>query len=165
GGARGILARLLDEAISDLELADQGVVKELLRALTHLPGSQTSRPAPESELIGHADRDRRVAVLRRLENRWRVIQGFTDPRWPLERTYRITHEALVARIQQYGEEGSARDRARQIFHHGLTLWLQGGKSGEDLLPEHHFDAVQRHIEDLVLRTPDERQFYEGCKDK
>lgn len=165
GGARGILARLLDEAIDDLELADQGVAKELLRALTHLPGSQTSRPAPEPELIGHADRARRVSVLRRLENRWRVIQGFTDPRWPMERTYRITHEALVARIQQYGEEGSARDRARQIFHHGLTLWLQGGKLGVDLLPEHHFDSVQRHIEDLVLRTADERQFYQECKDR
>jgi uncharacterized protein YjbI with pentapeptide repeats len=94
-----------------------------------------------------------------------VIQGFADPRWPEERTYRITHEALVARIQQYGEEGSSRNRARQIFHHGLTLWLQGGKQPEDLLPEYHFDSVQRQIEDLVLRTVDERLFYQECKDK
>jgi serine/threonine protein kinase/uncharacterized protein YjbI with pentapeptide repeats len=165
GGAHGILARLLDEAIEDQGLADQGVAKELLRALTHLPGSQTSRPAPESELLGHADQDRRAAVLRRLEDRWRVIQGFSDPRWPEERTYRITHEALVARIQQYGEEGSSRDRARQIFHHGLTLWLQGGRLSEDLLPEHHFDTVQLHIADLVLRTTGEREFYEECRSR
>ncbi|MEL6344041.1 MAG: serine/threonine-protein kinase, partial [Myxococcota bacterium] len=162
GGAHGILARVLDEAIADLPLGDQGVTKELLRALTHLPGSPTSRPAPESELTAHADWERRQQILRRLEDRWRVVQGFTDPRWPEERTYRITHEALVARIQQYGEDGTGRNRARQLFHQGLSLWLQGGRQDSDLLPERHFDEVQRHIEELVLRTQSELAFYEAC---
>lgn len=165
GGAQGILARLLDEAVEDMGTAEQGVAKELLRALTNLPGSRTSRPAPESELIAHADEERRIRTLRRLEDRWRVIQGFTDPRWPEERTYRITHETLVDRIQQYGEEGSSLNRARQLFHHGLTLWLKGGCLPEDLLPEHHFDAIQLHIEDLVLRSAIERQFYDACEER
>ena len=162
GGARGILARVLDEAILDLDASDQGVAKELLRALTHLPGSPTSRPAQESQLTAHADQDRRERVLRRLEDRWRVIQGYTDPRWPEERTFRITHEALIDRIQQYGEEGEDRNRARQLFRHGLSLWLRGGRRPGDLLTEHHFDEVQHHIEDLVLRTDEERAFYEAC---
>ncbi len=161
GGARGILARILDEAISGLAPADQGVAKELLRALTHLPGSATSRPAPESELVAFAaDRERRVAVLRQLEDRWRVVQGFVDPRWPEERTVRIAHEALIRRIQQYGEEGTDRNRARQVFHQGLSLWLQSGRKDDDLLPEQHFGVVQSQIEDLVLRTEDERTFYD-----
>ena len=58
------------------------------------------------------------------------------------------------------EEGSERNRARQVFHQGLSLWLQAGRTEGDLLPEQHFDVVQRHIEDLVLRSPDERTFYE-----
>jgi eukaryotic-like serine/threonine-protein kinase len=161
GGARGILARILDEAIGGLAPDDQGVAKELLRALTHLPGTATSRPAPESELVAFAaDRERRLAILHQLEDRWRVIQGFSDPRWPGERAFRIAHEALIKRIQQYGEEGTERNRARRVFHQGLSLWLQGGQESHDLLPEQHFDGVQRHIEDLVLRTDDEQAFYE-----
>jgi len=161
GGARGILARVLDEAIGGLAPADQGVAKELLRALTHLPGSATSRPAPEDELAAFsADRGRRLSILRQLEDRWRVVQGYTDPRWPEQRTVRIAHESLIRRIQQYGEEGSERNRARQVFHQGLSLWLQAGRADTDLIPEQHFDVVQRHIDDLVLRTPDERTFYE-----
>jgi uncharacterized protein YjbI with pentapeptide repeats len=164
GGARGILGRILDQAISDLDPTDQGVAKELLRALTHLPGSPTSRPAPESELVQQADdRERRIEALRRLESRWRVIQGFTDERWPDERAYRIAHEALIGRIQQYGEDGTDRNRARQLFHQGLNLWLQGGRRDEDLLPEQHFDEVQAHIGDLVLRTEAERSFYSECQ--
>ena len=163
GGSRGILARILDEAISDLEARDRGVAKEILRALTHLPGSPTSRPAPESALVGHAaDRERRTNVLRRLESRWRVLQGYTDPRWPEERTFRIAHEALVARIQQYGEEGTSQNRARQLFHHGFSLWMQGGQRDDDLLSEQHFAEVQGAIEDLVLRSPEERAFYTAC---
>lgn len=160
GGARGIISRVLDDAIADQDLEDQGVAKELLRALSHLPGSATSRPAPESELVGASrDQERRQRVLRRLEDRWRVVQGYTDPRWPGERTYRIAHEALINRIQQYGEEGSERDRARQLFQHGFSLWVQGGKREGDLLPEPHFEEVLQHIEDLVLRSEDERTFF------
>ncbi len=163
GGARGILARILDEAIADLEARDRGVAKEILRALTHLPGSPTSRPAPESALVGHAaDHDRRTNVLRRLESRWRVLQGYTDPRWPEERTFRIAHEALVARIHQYGEEGTSQNRARQLFHHGFSLWMQGGQRDDDLLGEQHFAEVQGAIEDLVLRSAEERAFYTAC---
>ena len=166
GGARGILARILDEAIEDLDLSDRGVGKELLRALTHLPGSATSRPAPESELTGHAaDRERRTHVLHRLEDRWRLVQGHTDPRWPEERTFRLAHEALIERIQQYGEEGTDRNRARQLFHHGLALWLQGGQREVDLLPEPHCETVLRHIQDLVLRTPEEREFAQRSVDR
>ncbi len=163
GGARGILARLLDEAIDDLSPADQGVAKELLRALTHLPGSPTSRPAPQSELIAYDDAERRERILRRLEDRWRIIQGFTDERWPEERTYRITHEALVARIQEYGEEGTERNRARRLFHHGLSLWIQGGRRDQDLLSEYHFTEIRPFTDDLVFRTADEREFFEACK--
>jgi serine/threonine protein kinase/uncharacterized protein YjbI with pentapeptide repeats len=166
GGARGILARVLDEAIGGLAPADQGVAKELLRALTHLPGSATSRPAPEDELAAFAaDRDRRLSILRQLEDRWRIVQGYTDPRWPEQRSVRIAHEALIRRIQQYGEEGSERNRARQVFHQGLSLWLQAGRTETDLLPEQHFDVVQRHIQDLVLRTGDERAFYERSQQR
>jgi len=164
GGARGILARILDEAITDLDHADQGVAKELLRALSHLPGSATSRPAPESELMANTrDQERRSGVLRRLEDRWRIVQGYTDPRWPEERAYRIAHEALIARIQQYGEEGTERNRARQLFLHGFNLWLQGGRQDKDLLPESHFEDVQRQIEDLVLRSEDERRFFDDSR--
>lgn len=163
GGARGILARLLDEAIEDLSPSDQGVAKELLRALTHLPGSTTSRPTPQSELFAYDDTSRREQVLRRLEDRWRVIQGFTDARWPSERTYRITHEALVARIKEYGEEGTERNRARRLFHHGLSLWIQGGRRDSDLLSESHFTEIRPYTDDLVFRTADEREFFEACK--
>jgi len=164
GGARGILARILDEAITDLDHADQGVAKELLRALSHLPGSATSRPAPESELmVNTRDLERRSGVLRRLEDRWRIVQGYTDPRWPEERAYRIAHEALIARIQQYGEEGTERNRARQLFLHGFNLWLQGGRKDKDLLPEAHFEDVQQQIEDLVLRSADERRFFDDSR--
>ena len=166
GGARGILSRMLDEAISSLGPGDQGVAKELLRALTHLPGSPTSRPAPESELVSYgADSARRRAVLHQLEDRWRVVHGFTDERWPGERVFRVAHEALIRRIQDYGEEGSERNRARQVFHQGLSLWLRGGGSDDDLLPEPHFEIVLRHIGDLVLRTADERRFYERSQDQ
>ena len=164
GGARGILARILDEAVGGLGDADQGVAKEMLRALTHLPGSPTSRPAPESELVTHAvDPDRRRAVLRDLEDRWRIIHGFLDGRWPGERTYRIAHEALIFRIQQYGEEGTGRNRARQLFHQGFNLWLQGGRKDDDLLPEQHLEEVRREVEDLVLRSAEEREFYERSR--
>ena len=161
GGARGILARILDEAVAGFSPADQGVAKELLRALTHLPGSPTSRPAPEHELVGLAvDAERRRAILRRLEDRWRVIQGFAEPRWPGERVYRIAHEALIGRIQEYGEEGSERNRARQVLFQGLGLWLQGGRRDEDLLSEPHVELVQRHLNELVLRGPEARTFFE-----
>lgn len=164
GGARGILGRILDEAVGGLEPGDQGVAKEMLRALTHLPGSPTSRPAPESELTSNAvDPARRGAVLRDLEDRWRIIHGFLDGRWPGERTYRIAHEALIFRIQEYGEEGTGRNRARQLFHQGYNLWLQGGGQAEDLLPEQHLEEVRREVEDLVLRTAEERDFYEQSR--
>jgi serine/threonine protein kinase/uncharacterized protein YjbI with pentapeptide repeats len=164
GGARGILARVLDEAVGGLGETDQGLAKEMLRALTHLPGSPTSRPAPESELVGNAvNPERRRAVLRDLEDRWRIIHGFLDARWPGERTYRVAHEALIFRIQQYGEEGTGRNRARQLFHQGYNLWLQGGKNDDDLLPEQHFEEVRREVEDLVLRSAEEREFYDRSR--
>ncbi len=160
GRAHGILARVLDDAIDGLDPADQGVAKEMLRVLTHLPGSPTSRPVPEAELLAFtAEPHRRAAVLRQLEDRWRVIHGFQDPRRPGERVLRIAHESLIARIQQYGEEGTDRNRARQLFLHGFDLWLKGGERDEDLLAENHFNEIQRHIDDLVLRTDDELRFY------
>jgi eukaryotic-like serine/threonine-protein kinase len=163
GGAQGILARTLDEAVNDLEPADRDIAKELLWALTNLPGSATSRPAAESELVARAvDGTRRKAVLQRLEDRWRVVQGFFDPRWPDERSYRIAHESLIQHIQQYGHEGTERTRARQLFHHGLALWLQGGRRDGDVLSEDHFAEIQGSIEDLVLRTEDEQAFYDRC---
>ena len=162
GGARAILARLLDEAIADLDPADEGLAKELLRALTHLPGSATSRPSSQSGLLAaHADEDKVTRVLDRLESRWRVIQGYSDPRWPEERAYRIAHEALIARIQDYGEEASERNRARQLFLQGLELWLMNGRNEQDLLLEEHFAVVQRHVGELVLRSADERTFYDA----
>ncbi|MBL8614759.1 MAG: pentapeptide repeat-containing protein [Deltaproteobacteria bacterium] len=161
GGSRGILSRVLDEAISGLDAADQGVAKEMLRTLTHLPGSPTSRPTPLSELAAHStDPERRVAILRALEDRWRVVHGYVDSRWPDERTYRIAHESLIAQVRNYGEEGSARNRARQLFHQGYSLWLKGGQSEADLLPSQHIDEVHRCIGDLVLRSKDERDFYD-----
>jgi uncharacterized protein YjbI with pentapeptide repeats len=108
------------------------------------------------------DGGRRRAVLKRLEDRWRVVQGFADPRWPDERSYRIAHESLIQHIQQYGHEGTERTRARQLFHHGLALWLQGGRRDSDLLSEDHFAEIQGWIEDLVLRTADEQAFYDRC---
>ena len=160
GRAQGILARVLDEAIDGLDVADQGVAKEMLRVLTHLPGSPTSRPVPEAELLAYtAEPHRRRAVLRQLEDRWRVVHGFQDPRRPGERVLRIAHESLIARIQQYGEEGTDRNRARQLFLHGFDLWLKGGERDEDLLAEQHFDEIQQHIDDLVLRTDAEVRFY------
>lgn len=160
GGAQGILARVLDEAIDGLDNADRGVAKEMLRAMTHLPGSPTSRPVPERELLTNTkDPLRRTTVLRQLEDRWRVIHGYQDPRMPGERVVRIAHESLIARIHQYGEEGTDRNRARQLFHHGYDLWLQGGQRDEDLLAEQHFDEIQRHIDDLVLRSESEDRFY------
>ena len=162
GGARGILARVLDDAIEGLDPADQGVAKEMLRVLTHLPGSPTSRPVPEEELLAYtADPRRRRAVLRQLEDRWRVVHGFQDPRQPGGRVLRIAHESLIARIQQYGEEGTDRNRARQLFLHAFDLWLKGGERDEDLLAEHHFDEIQRHIDDLVLRTDAGVRFYKA----
>lgn len=166
GGARGILARMMDEAIDSLGSADQGVAKELLRALTHLPGSPTSRPAAESELVHtHGDGERRHAVLHQLEDRWRLVHGYSDDRFPGERVYRIAHEALIRRIQDYGEEMSERNRARQVLSQGLSLWLRSGCSDDDLLPDEHFAVVERHIADLVLRTPDERRFYSASQEK
>ena len=65
---------MMDEAVGSLDTGDQGVAKELLRALTHLPGSPTSRPAAESELVHtHGDGARRQVVLRQLETRWRPM--------------------------------------------------------------------------------------------
>ncbi len=166
GGAHGILGRLLDEAIAGLDQADRGLAKELLRALTHLPGSATSRPSGESSLIGeHSDPERAREVLRRLESRYRLIQGFSDPRWPGERAYRVAHEALIARIQAYGEELSERNRARQIFRQGLDLWLRNGRQSVDLLVEEHFEVVQRNVGELVFRTPDQRTFYRQSHDR
>ena len=159
GGARGILARILDEAIAGLEDAAGNQAKEILRALTHLPGSATSRPAPESELLrGVQDVSARKRVLRQLENRWRLIQGFTDPRYPGERSYRIAHEALIQRIQQYGEESGERNAARHRFQLSFDLWLRGGQRDEELLPVEFFDVVQRHADSLVLRTEAEEEF-------
>lgn len=165
GGARSIVGRTLDEAISSLDSSDQGVAKELLRALTHLPGSPTSRPAPERDLLGSTDdRERREAVLQELESRWRVLHGYSDPRFPDQRTYRLAHEAIIARIQQYGEETTDRNRARQIFLQGLDLWLQNGRREEDLLPENRFDLVMRHADDLVMRSDAERAFFDACQE-
>jgi len=159
-GAQGILARVLDEAIEGLDTADQGVAKEMLRVMTHLPGSPTSRPVPETDLLSNTkDPERRSMVLRQLEDRWRIIHGYQDPRMPGVRVVRIAHESLIARIQQYGEEGTDRNRARQLFHHGFDLWLKGGQRDEDLLAEQHFDEIQRHIDDLVLRSEEEDRFY------
>lgn len=166
GGARGILARMMDEAVNSLDTVDQGVAKELLRALTHLPGSPTSRPAAESELVHtHGDGARRLVVLRQLETRWRLVHGYADERYPGERLYRIAHEALIRRIQDYGEEMSERNRARQVLSQGLSLWLRGGCREDDLLPDEHFVVVERHIGDLVLRTTDERRFFGSSQEK
>ena len=166
GGARGILARMMDEAVGSFDTGDQGVAKELLRALTHLPGSPTSRPAAESELVHtHGDGARRLVVLRQLETRWRLVHGFADERRPGERLYRIAHEALIGRIQDYGEEMGERNRARQVLSQGLSLWLRGGCREDDLLPDEHFVVVDRHIGDLVLRTPDERRFFSLSQEK
>ncbi|HJN73989.1 MAG TPA: serine/threonine-protein kinase [Myxococcota bacterium] len=160
GGAQGILGRILDEAIEDIEPGDRGLAKELLRALTHLPGSATSRPTSRSGLLAaHTNVEKVDEVLRRLESRWRIVQGYKDPRWPEERAYRIAHEALIARIQDYGEELSERNRARQLFRQGLELWLKGGKQEQDLLLDAHFEVVQQHVGSLVLRTREERAFY------
>ncbi len=165
GGARSIVGRTLDEAIAALDASDQGVAKELLRALTHLPGSPTSRPAPERDLLGSTeDSDRRKHVLQELESRWRVLHGYADARYPDQRTYRLAHEALIARILQYGEETTDRNRARQIFLQGLDLWLQNGRREEDLLPEQRFDLVLRHADELVLRSEVERAFFHHCHD-
>ena len=165
GGARSIVGRTLDEAVEALEPGDRGVAKELLRALTHLPGSPTSRPAPDSDLLGSTeDRERREQILEELESRWRVLHGYADPRWPDRRTYRLAHEALISRIQRYGEESTEHNRARQIFLQGLDLWLQNGRREEDLLQEAHFDLVMGNSPDLVLRTPAERTFFLACQE-
>ncbi len=163
GGAQGIIGRILDEAIGGLEPEERGVARELLRALTHLPGSATSRPAPETELVSSFDDDdgRRREVLRKLEDRWRIVQGGSDARWPDSRVYRITHEALIARIQQYGEESTGLNRARKLMRQGFSLWLQGGQRDEDLLPEKHFDEIAPFQGDLVLRTAEERAFFKA----
>ncbi len=160
GGARGILARVLDDAIADLPSSERGLAKELLRALTRLPGSATATPAPESALVGtHTDAQQRSEVLQRLESPWRLVQGYSDPRWPGQRAYRLAHEALIARIKEYGEEDSERNRARQLFLQGLELWLRNGQQDQDLLVEEHFDVVQRHAHSLVLPSPDASHFY------
>lgn len=164
GGARGILGRVLDDAIEDQPVADRGLAKELLRALTRLPGSATSAPAPETALVGaHADSEQRSRVLQRLESPWRLVQGYADPRWTGQRAYRLAHEALIARIKEYGEEDSERNRARQIFLQGLDLWVRNGEQDQDLLVEAHFDVVQRHAYSLVLRSGDARSFYARCR--
>jgi uncharacterized protein YjbI with pentapeptide repeats/serine/threonine protein kinase len=164
GGARGILGRVLDDAVDDLPASDQGVAKELLRALTRLPGSATSAPAPEAALLGaHADADQRARVLERLESRWRLVQGYSDSRWPKQRAYRIAHEALIARIKEYGEDDSERNRARQLFAHGMDLWLRNGRQDVDLLVEEHFDVVQRHATSLVWRSGEAEAFYTRCR--
>jgi uncharacterized protein YjbI with pentapeptide repeats len=91
-----------------------------------------------------------------------VVQGYTDPRWPGERSFRIAHEALITQIREYGAEGTERNRARQLLNQGYHLWLKGGRSDVDVLPEQHFDEVQKHIEDMVLRSAEERRFYTLC---
>jgi uncharacterized protein YjbI with pentapeptide repeats/serine/threonine protein kinase len=165
GGAQSIVGRTLDEAIESLDASDQGVAKELLRALTHLPGSPTSRQAPDRDLLGSTeDRERRQAILHELESRWRVLHGYADPRFPNCRTYRLAHEALIARIKQYGQETTDRNRARQIFLQGFDLWLQNSRREEDLLPEVRFDLVLRHADELVLRGDDERAFFVACQE-
>ena len=164
GGAHGIVGRVLDEAVESLDAGDQALAKELLRALTHLPGSATSHPAPESALLGlFEDGKRRAEVLRILESRWRVIHGFTDPRWPEERTYRLAHEALIDRIRDYGMEQCERNRARQVFQHGLTLWLKNGRSEDDLLSEVHFELLMRASQGLVLTGPEQWEYFNACQ--
>ena len=163
GGARGIVGRVLDEAIAGLPPEDRGLAKEMLRALTHLPGSATSNPSPTSCLVGGADSARRGRVLEALESRWRVLQGYTDPRWPEERSYRVAHEALIDRIRDYGEENSERNRARQCFQHGLSLWLKNGRQPDELLSEVHFDLVLAHAGALVITTNDQRAYFDACR--
>lgn len=164
GGARGILARILDQAVEGLEDQDQNQAKEILRALTHLPGSATSRPAPESVLQrGVQDLAGRRRVLRTLESRWRILQGYSDPRFPGERSYRIAHESLIQRIQQYGEDDDELNAARHKFQLAFDVWLRGGKLEEDLLPVVFFDVVQRHADDLVLRSDDEWAFLRASR--
>lgn len=159
GGARGILARILDQAIEGLDDGDRNQAKEILRALTHLPGSATSRPAPESELLrGVQDVAGRRRVLRSLESRWRILQGFSDPRFAGERSYRIAHESLIQRIQQYGEDDIELNAARHKFQLAFDVWLRGGKQDKDLLPVEFFDVVQRHADSLVLRSQEELDF-------
>ena len=162
GGARGIVGRILDEAIEAQAPQDRGVAKELLRALTHLPGSATARPAPSSELLGSTDDDRRQRILARLESPWRVVHGYSDGRWPGERSYRLTHEALIGRIREYGDEHDGRNRARQVFAHAHALWLRNGKREDDLLPEQHMELVAAHRDELVL-TPDQQAFFSECE--
>ena len=162
GRAQGIVGRILDEAIEAQAPQDRGVAKELLRALTHLPGSATARPAPTSELLGASDDDRRQRILARLESPWRVVHGYSDGRWPGERSYRLTHEALIGRINEYGNEHDGRNRARQVFAHAYALWLRNGKREEDLLPEQHMELVAAHRGELVL-TPDQEAFFSECE--
>jgi len=164
GGAQAIVGRVLDEAVESLAPGDRELAKELLRALTHLPGSATSHPAPESTLVGlFEDGKRRAEVLNILESRWRVIHGFTDPRWPEERAYRLAHEALIDRIRDYGMEQCERNRARQVFQHGLTLWLKNGRSEEDLLSEAHFELVTRASQGLVLTGAEQWEYFSACQ--
>ncbi|MFT5586788.1 MAG: hypothetical protein ACI9VR_004390, partial [Cognaticolwellia sp.] len=164
GGAQGILARILDQAIEGLEDQDQNQAKEILRALTHLPGSATSRPAPESELLrGVQDVAGRHRVLGTLESRWRILQGYSDPRFPGERSYRIAHESLIHRIQQYGEDDGELNAARHKFQLAFDVWLRGGKEDKDLLPVEFFDVVQRHADDLVLRSEAEWAFLRASR--
>jgi hypothetical protein len=137
--------------------SDRGIAKELLWALTNLPGSATSRPPP-SELVYALSTA--LAVLKRLEVAGASCKA-SPIRWPDERSY-VAHESLIQRIQQYGHEGTERTRARQLFHHRLALWLQGGRRDSDLLSEDHFAEIQGWIEDLVLRTEDEQVFYDRC---
>lgn len=165
GGAKGILARILDQAIDGLEDQDQNQAKEILRALTHLPGSATSRPAPESELLrGVPDVAGRHRVLRTLESRWRILQGYSDPRFPGERSYRIAHESLIHRIQQYGEDDDELNAARHKFQLAFDVWLRSGQEEKDLLPVEFFDVVQRHADDLVLRSNAEWQFLRASRE-
>ncbi len=162
GRARGIVGRILDEAIDSLSPADRGVAKELLRALTHLPGSATARPAPASELLGSSNDRRRERILTKLESPWRVVHGYSDARWPGERSYRLTHEALIGRVREYGDEHDGRNRARQVFSHGYALWLRNGQREDDLLPEQHMELVAAHREELVL-TPEQQAFFSECE--
>ncbi len=166
GGARGIVGRVLDEAVEGLEPRDRELAKEILRTLTHLPGSATSHPAPESALVGlFADAPRRLEVLRSLESPWRVIHGYTDARWPEERTYRLAHESLIERIREYGLEQTDRNRARQVFQQGLALWLRNGRSEDDLLSEAHLALVQRSCDDLVLTRPEQWEYLKACRER
>jgi len=162
GGARGIVGRVLDEAITDLDPRDRDLAKELLRALTHLPGSATSAPAPAGALVGDDARRRRVIAT--LEGQWRVIYGYIDPRWPGERTFRVAHEALIDRIRDYGEENSERNRARSTFQHGLALWLKNGRRDDDLLKDTHVELLLQHADDLVLASRAQHTYFEACKE-